>query len=74
MQLIVQLRGYKAPLNNNNNNNNNDNVVKIKVVKNGCKKGGYITPPNPLIIIIFIPPNPLIIIIIIIINPLIIIW
>ena len=33
-----------------------------------------ITPPNPLIIIIFIPPNPLIIIIIIIIiiNPLII--
>ena len=40
MQLIVQLRGYKAPLNNNNNNNNNndDNVVKIEVVKNGCKK------------------------------------
>ena len=38
MQLIVQLRGYKTPLNNNDNNNNN-NVVKIKVVKNGCKKG-----------------------------------
>ena len=51
MQLIVQLRGYKAPLNNNNNNNNNnndnDNVVKIKVVKNGCKKGGYKPPYNP---------------------------
>ena len=40
MQLIVQLRGYKPPLNNNNNNDNNNNVVKIKVVKNGCKKMG----------------------------------
>ena len=38
MQLIIQLRGYKAPLNNNNNNNNNNNVVKVKVVKNSCKK------------------------------------
>ena len=34
MQLIVQLRGYKPPLNNNNNNNND--VVKVEVVKNGC--------------------------------------
>ena len=58
MQLIIQLRGYKAPLNNNNNNDNNhhhhnnnsNNVVKVKVVKNSCKKlGGYnplITPPE----------------------------
>ena len=47
MQLIIQLRGYKAPLNNNNNNNNNNqhnnnnnsnNVVKVKVVQNSCKK------------------------------------
>ena len=49
MQLIIQLRGYKAPLNNNNNNNNinnnnhhhnnnSNNVVKVKVVKNSCKK------------------------------------
>ena len=58
MQLIIQLRGYKAPLNNNNNNNNNNNhnnnsnnVVKVKVVKNSCKKirgviNPLITPPE----------------------------
>ena len=46
MQLIVQLRDYKPPLINHHHNyyyysnNNNNKVVKVKVVKNGCKNLG----------------------------------
>ena len=51
MLLFVLLRGYKPPLNNNyyyyhHNNNNNVVKVKVKVVKNGCKKLGGYNPPE----------------------------